>query len=134
MWNNMTQIFNLTLVGETDNARIMNGIGPSTDNLCRHALIAGQCNGEDLSTECINMCKKRNVKCMSHRVPNAKEQVAIKKAVWNKNDKEIRTELDKSDKVRSILIPTFKKEINYLKRMILPDTRIWFRYIFKIHI
>ena len=71
---------------------------------------------------------------MSHRVPNAKEQVAIKKAVWNKNDKEIRTELDKSDKVRSILIPTFKKEINYLKRMILPDTRIWFRYIFKIHI
>ena len=36
--------------------------------------------------------------------PNAKEQSAIKKAIWNENEKEIRAELEKSAKVRSIVV------------------------------
>ena len=50
------------------------------------------------------MCTKLNVKCVPHGVPNVKEQLAIKKAIWNENDKEITAELDKLDKFRSIEI------------------------------
>ena len=79
-------------------AKIM---GKSKDNLCRQALIAGQntCNGEDLLTECINLCKKLNVKCVSNGKPNLKEKLAIKQAIWKENDKEIRAKLDKSEKI-----------------------------------
>ena len=80
-------------------------------------------------TECMNICKNLNVKCVPQGVPNVKEQLVIKKAIWNKNDKEIRAELDKSYKVRSIVIPKLKKkQRNYLKRMNLPDVRTWFRF------
>ena len=65
-------------------------------------------------------------------MPNAKEQLAITKAIWNENDKEIRAELYKSDKVRSTVIPKFQKERNYLKRMNLPYAQIWFRLRCKI--
>ena len=51
-------------------------IGKCTDNLCRQALIAGQetFDCQDLLTECMNICKNLGVKCLSHGVPNAKEQ------------------------------------------------------------
>ena len=41
------------------------------DNLCRQALIEGRykCNGEDLLTECIEMCKELGVSCTSEGNP-----------------------------------------------------------------
>ena len=65
-------------------------------------------------------------------MPNAKEQLAIRRAIWNENDKEISAELDKSDKVRSIVIPKFKKERHNLKKIHLPDAITWFRFRCKI--
>ena len=55
----------------------------------------------------MTMCKKLNVKCVSHGVQNAKELLAIRRTIWNENDQEIRAELVKSDKVRSIVKPKF---------------------------
>ena len=63
-------------------------------------------------------------------MPNAKEQLAIKRAIWNENYKDIK--LEKSEKVRSIVIPKFKKERNNLKRIHLPDAITWFRFRCKI--
>ena len=44
---------------------------------------------------------------MSYGEPNVKEKLAMKRIKWNENDKEAELE---SDKVRSIVIPKFKKE------------------------
>ena len=64
---------------------------------------------------------------MSHGEPNVKTR-----AIRKENAKEIRAGLDKSDNVRSIVIPKFKRERNYQKRMKLLDARSWFRYRCKI--
>ena len=90
---------------------IVKTMGKPKNTLCRKAVIAGEetCNSEDLLTECMAMCKKLDVKCVSHGVPNTKEQFSVKKAFWNENYSEIIAELDKSDKVRSIVIPKFQK-------------------------
>ena len=40
--------------------------------------------------------------------------------------------MDNSDKVKTIEIPKYKKQRNYLKRMNLPDARTWFRVRCKI--
>ena len=65
----------------------------SKDNLCRQALIAGQetCNGEDLLTECMNICKNLNAKCISQGVPNSKEQLAIGHLDWKLQQNQGRT-------------------------------------------
>ena len=88
-------------------------------------------------TECINMyvfiyslhtCKELNIQCVTKGEPNKKEQLKIKRALWRENDKEIREGLDKSDKVKHLPIPEFKKVRNYLRRMNLVDARVWFRF------
>ena len=81
-------------------------MGKSEDNLCKQALIAGQetCNGEDLLTECINICKDLKIQCITKGEPNKAEQLKIKKALWKENDKEIHEEMDKSEKTREIKI------------------------------
>ena len=43
------------------------------------------------------------VKNYMHGVPNAKETLAIKKAICNANDSKIRAELNKSEKVQTIV-------------------------------
>ena len=57
----------------------------------------------------MNICKKLKVKCVSQGEPNAKEKLAIKKAIWNENDGEIMAALKKSEKVQNIVIPKLKK-------------------------
>ena len=44
-------------------------MGKSDDNMCKQALIAGQntCNGGDLLTECITICKELNIQCVTRR-------------------------------------------------------------------
>ena len=112
------QTFKIIFVGKPDN------------NLCKQALLEGQktCNNEDLLTECVNMCRRLKVKCVTKGEPNAMEKLEIKKALWRENDEEIREALMNSEKVRNIKIHKTEKERNYLKRINLPDARIWFRY------
>ena len=70
-------------------------MGKPEDNLCRLALLEGQkkCNKEDLLTECINMCKNLQVKCVSHGDTTVEEKLAIKKVIYKENDNEIRAAL-----------------------------------------
>ena len=105
-------------------------MGKPDDNLCKQALLEGQktCNNEDLLTECVNMCERLKVKCVSKGEPNAKEKLEIKKALWRENDKEIKEALMKSERVQNTKIHKTEKERNCLKRMNLPDARTWFRY------
>ena len=76
-------------------------MGKPDNNLWKQALLEGQqtCNNEDLQTECINMCERLKVKCVSKGEPNAKEKLEIKKALWRENDEEIKEALMKSEKV-----------------------------------
>ena len=55
-------------------------MGKPEYNLCRQALLEGQktCNKEDFLTQCINMCKHLNVKCVSYGEPKVEEKLAIK--------------------------------------------------------
>ena len=86
-------------------------MGKTESNLCKQALIAGQqtCNWEDLLTECINICKELNTLGVTKGKQDKLEQLKIKRALWRENDKEIREGLDKSDKVKHLPIPKFKK-------------------------
>ena len=45
-----------------------------------------------------------------------------------RNDKEIRTALDKLKKVKYIDMHKTKRERNYLREMTLTNARLWFRY------
>ena len=54
------------------------------------------------------MCEKLKVKCVSEGVPNAKEKLEIKKALWKENDEEIMEALQKSEKVQNIVIQKTK--------------------------
>ena len=53
------------------------------------------CIGADLITECITICKKLNIQCVTKGEPNSKEQLKIKRAIGGENDKEIYEEKDK---------------------------------------
>ena len=109
---------------------IVKTMGKPEDNLCRKALLEGQktCNGEDLLSECVQMCRRLNVRCVTEGTHNALEKCNLKKAIWRENNEEIRQALASSEKVRNTRIPETEKERNYLKRMNLPDARTWFRY------
>ena len=50
-------------------------MGKPDTNLCKQALIEGQntCNGEDLLTECINICKKLEILCVIEGEQNEAE-------------------------------------------------------------
>ena len=78
------------------------------------------------------MCRRLNVKCVTEGAHNALEKCELKKAIWRENNEEIRQALANSEKVRNIKIPKTEKERNCLKRMNLPDARMWFRYRCKI--
>ena len=63
------------------------------ENLCRQALIERRdtCNGEDLLTECIEMCKELRVSSASEGNPKIGK---IRSAGWRENDKDIRKLLE----------------------------------------
>ena len=42
------------------------------------------------------------------KLPNVKKKLAIKKYIWSENNKDIRSELDKSDKGKTNVIPNSK--------------------------
>ena len=89
-------------------------------NLCKQALIEGQstCGGEDLLTECIEWCKKFEIRCVTLGVEKEKaqaENLKFNKAFWRENYREIRAEMDKLSKVKDLKMPTTKRERNYLK-------------------
>ena len=98
-------------------------------------LIAGlkTCDGGNLLNECIEWCKKLNVRCVTKGtdpilVGAKSDKFKLKKGLWVENDKEIRVALDKLKKVKYIELPNTKKERNYLKDMTLADARLWFKY------
>ena len=105
------------------------------NNICKNVLIAGQetCAGEDLLNECIEWCKKLNIRCVTmgtDPIPAKArtDEFNLKKALWAENDKEIRADLNKLKKVKEIEMPITKIERNYLQDMTLADARLWFRY------
>ena len=113
----------------------------SENNICKSALIAGQntCAGEDLLNECIEWCNKLNIRCVTmgtdlHPLPEKvrSDNLKLKKALWAENDKVIRAEPNKLDKVRNTEMPSKKYQRNYLADMTLADARLWFRYRCKI--
>ena len=110
-------------------------MGKPDTNLCKQALKEGQntCNGEDLLTECINICKKLEIPCVTEGEQKEPEvKLKTKKVLWRENDKEIKAEMMKSDKVRHLEIPATKRQRNYLTRMNLQDARVWFRFRCKL--
>ena len=52
--------------------------------------------------------------------------------MWRENENDIRKLLDGKKKVANITIPKSKKEMNYLKRINLPNARTWFRFRCKL--
>ena len=109
-------------------------MGKPSDNLYKRALIKGRntCNGEDLLTECMDWCRRWNVRCVKQGKYSALEKCKLKQTIWRENNEEIREALSSSEKVRNTRIPRTEKERNYLKRMNLPDARTWFRFRCKI--
>ena len=108
-------------------------------NLAKLSLIEGQytCAGGDLLTECIEWCKKLNIRCVTKgtdpRLDRAKyNKFKLKQGLWRENDKDIKIEKDKRSKVRDLPMPTKKYERNYLANLTTANARIWFRYRSKI--
>ena len=81
------------------------------NNICRKPG-RNTCSRVDLLTECIYMCKELKVSW------ETRKKGEMRSAVW-------REEEEQSGKYK---IPETKKESNYLKRMNLPNARIWFRF------
>ena len=82
------------------------------NNICKNALVQGQntCAGGDLLNECKAWCKKLNIRCITRGtdpIPeNARaDDFKLKQALWRENDKYIRLEMDKKDKVLDIVMP-----------------------------
>ena len=58
-------------------------MGKPEDNLCRKALLEGQrtCNGEDLLSECVQLCRRLNLRCVTEGIHNALEKCNLKKTI-----------------------------------------------------
>ena len=91
-------------------------------NLCRQELIQWQstCGGEDLLTECIEWCKKLEIRCVTLGIEKDKEKaqaenLKFKKALWRENDKEIRAEMDTLSKAKDLKMPSTKMPTNLVQ-------------------
>ena len=76
----------------------------------------------DLLTECIEWCKKFDIRCITLRIEKDKEKeqaenLKFKKALWRENNKEIRAELESLSKVKDIKMSTTKMEQYYLLKI-----------------
>ena len=93
-------------------------------DMCRMALLNGKnvCNGKDLLTECENWCKDLDI---SNITKGCLDTNLIKKAVWAKNKDDLKSLVMNMPKIQDRYSDD-RVERNYIKRMSLRDTRIWF--------
>ena len=108
-------------------------------NICKNELVQGQstCAEGDLHTECKEWCKKINIRCVTmetYPIPEraSADNFKLKKGLWRENDKDIRLEMDQSEKVRNVAMPQKKIKRSYLAHQTIANARIWFRYRAKI--
>ena len=89
--------------------QVMKTMEKCENNICKNVLIVGEetCAGVDLLNECIERCKKLNIRSVTMGTdPNSAkartDEFNLKKALWAENDKEIRADLNKLKKVKEI--------------------------------
>ena len=93
----------------------INQVGKTMDksqfNICKSALVAEQnmCAGEDLLNECKEWCNKLNIRCVTmgtDPIPAKarSDGFKLKQALWAENNKEIRLELNKKEKVKNFRV------------------------------
>jgi len=94
-------------------------------NLGKRALLNGKvtCKGMDLLTECETWCKDNDIPDVTQ---GCLDTNMIKKAVWTKNEKDILEIMEHKPKIGDRYSED-RKERDYIRRMSLRDTRIWFR-------
>ena len=94
-------------------------------NMCRRALLNGKniCKGKDLLTECETWCRDLDLPNVTQ---GCLDTALIKTAVWAKNEAEIKQMVSNMPKIEDRYSDD-RKERDYIKRMSLRDTRIWFR-------
>ena len=94
-------------------------------NMCRRALLNGRdtCKGKDLLTECENWCQELDIQNVTE---GCLDTALIKNAVWAKNEDDIKLLMTNMTKLQDRYSDD-RKERDYIKRMSLRDTRIWFR-------
>ena len=94
-------------------------------NMCRRALLNGknECKGQDLLTECETWSRELD---LPNVTKGCLDTDLIKKAVWQKNETEIQQMVENRPKIEDRYSDD-KKARDYIKRMSLRDTRIWFR-------
>ena len=94
-------------------------------NMCRRALLNGKntCNGQDLLTECETWSRELD---LPNVTKGCLDTALIKTAVWAKNEAEIQQMVENRPKIEDRYSDD-RKERDYIKRMSLRDTRIWFR-------
>ena len=99
-----------------------NALGP---NMAKRALLNGRdtCKGKDLLTECENWCKENDIPDVTQ---GCLDTNMIKNAIWAKNEKDIMEMIAQKPKIGDRYTED-RKERDYIKRMSLRDTRIWFR-------
>ena len=94
-------------------------------NMCRRALLNGKnvCNRKDLLTECENWCRDLDI---PNGTKGCLDTNLIKKAVWAKNEDDLKSLIMNMPKIQDRYSDD-RVERDYIKRMSLRDTRIWFR-------
>ena len=94
-------------------------------NMCRRALLNGKniCKGKDLLTECETWCRDLDLPNVTQ---GCLDTALIKTAVWAKNEGDIKLMVSNMPKIKDRYSDD-RKERDYIKRMSLRDTRIWFR-------
>ena len=94
-------------------------------NMGRRALLNGKntCKGQDLLTECETWCRELDLPDVTK---GCLDTTMIKNAVWAKNEKELEQMIANRPKINDRYSDD-RKERDYIKRMSLRDTRIWFR-------
>merc|ERR1711892_1098580 len=94
-------------------------------NMGKRALLNGKetCKGKDLLTECETWCTENDIPDVTK---GCLDTNMIKKAVWARNEKDILETIAHRPKIGDRYSED-RKERDYIRRMSLRDTRIWFR-------
>ena len=97
----------------------------TSHNMCRRALLNGKnmCKGKDLLTERENWSRDLNIQNVTK---GCLDTNSIKKAVWAKNEDDLKALVMNKTKILDRYSDD-RVERDYIKRMSLRDTRIWFR-------
>ena len=97
----------------------------TSHNMCRRALLNGKnvCKGKDLLTECENWSRELNIQNVTK---GCLDTNSIKKAVCAKIKDDLKAIVMNKTKILDRYSED-RVERDYIKRMSLRDTRIWFR-------